>query len=174
MNKKLEINKEKAVAFTGNRKLNAPQGVKINNLKFEIYKRAYALIEEAYHDGKRQFLSGMAQGFDMIAAEAVLKLRDEYDDVELIAVIPFEGQADNFSYEDQSRYDRILDEADQIIATSPIYSGAKVYYIRNNYLADNANQIIAYSDGNGRGSAYTLKRAIDRGAKSYNIFDNLR
>ncbi len=170
----MKIDKQKAVAFTGNRKLNAPQGVRVNNLKFEVYKRTYALIEEAYNEGKRQFLSGMAQGFDMIAAEAVLKLRDEYDDVELIAIIPFEGQADNFSYEDQSRYDRILDEADQIIITSPTYSGPKVYYIRNNYLADNANYIIAYSSGSGRGTAYTLQRAIDRGAKFHNIFDNLK
>ncbi len=170
----MKIDKQKAVAFTGNRKLNAPQGARISNLKFEVYKRTYALIEEAYHDGKRQFLSGMAQGFDMIAAEAVLKLRDEYDDVELIAVIPFEGQADNFSYEDQKRYDRIIDEADQIIVTSPTYSGAKVYFVRNNYLADNASYIIAYSDGNGRGTAYTLQRAIEQGAKSCNVFDCLK
>ncbi|MFR9543083.1 MAG: SLOG family protein [Rikenellaceae bacterium] len=170
----MKIDKQKAVAFTGNRKLNAPQGARVSNLKFEVYKRTYALIEEAYNDGKRQFLSGMAQGFDMIAAEAVLKLRDEYDDVELIAVIPFEGQADNFSYEDQKRYDRILDEADQIIVTSPTYSGAKVYFVRNNYLADNASYIIAYSDGNGRGTAYTLERAIERGAKSCNIFESLK
>ncbi|MFR9543929.1 MAG: SLOG family protein, partial [Rikenellaceae bacterium] len=122
----------------------------------------------------RQFLSGMAQGFDMIAAEAVLKLRDEYDDVELIAVIPFEGQADNFSYEDQKRYDRILDEVDQIIVTSPTYSGTRVYFVRNNYLADNASYIIAYSDGNGRGTTYTLQRAIEGGAKSHNIFDSLK
>ncbi len=170
----MNIDKQKAVAFTGNRKLNAPQGVKVSNLKFEIFKRAYALIEEAYHDGKRQFLSGMAQGFDMIAAEAVLKLRDEYDGVELIAVIPFEGQAGNFSYEDQKRYDRILDDADQIIVTSPVYDSAKVYFIRNNYLADNASYIIAYSDGNGRGTTYTLQRAIEQGAKSHNIFNDLK
>ncbi len=170
----MKIDKRKAVAFTGNRKLIAPQGVRVSNLKLEIYKHTYALIEKAYLNGKRQFLSGMAQGFDMIAAQAVLKLRGTYDDVELIAVIPFECQADNFNYEDQRNYDRILDEADQVIVTSPTYSGAKVYYIRNNYLADNANYIIAYSDGNGRGTAYTLQRAIDRGAESYNIFDNLR
>ena len=170
----LKIEKQTAVAFTGNRRLTAPQGVVVKNLKYEIFKRTYTLIEEAYHDGKRQFLSGMAQGFDMLAAEAVLKLRDEYDDVQLIAVIPFEGQADRFSYEDMRRYDTILDEADEVIVVCDSYYGAGVYFERNNYLADNTSYIIAYSDGNGRGTTYTFERAIVGGAKNHNIFNDFK
>ena len=37
----MKINKQTAVAFTGNRRLTAPQGVVIKNLKYEIFKRTY-------------------------------------------------------------------------------------------------------------------------------------
>ncbi|MFI3299677.1 MAG: hypothetical protein R3Y49_07735 [Rikenellaceae bacterium] len=50
-----------------------------------------------------------------------------------------------------------------------MYDSARVYFVRNNHLADNASYIIAYSNGNGRGTTYTLQRAIGQGAKSHNI-----
>ena len=48
-------------------------------------------VGAAYARGCRTFLSGMAVGFDLAAAEAVLECRAVCPGLRLVAVIPFKG-----------------------------------------------------------------------------------
>ena len=74
--------------FTGHRpeKLDRPESEIIALLESEIRK--------AVDDGFVTFISGMARGVDIWAAEIVLRLRDEGFPIHLICASPFEGFED--------------------------------------------------------------------------------
>ena len=71
--------------FTGHRphKLHQPESVVIAALE--------AKIREAIDDGFVTFISGMAWGVDIWAAEIVLRLKAEGHPLHLIAAVPYEG-----------------------------------------------------------------------------------
>ena len=95
----------------------------------------------------------MALGFDIEAAEVALALRGELAGLRVVAVVPFEGMQRGFSEEWQSRFERIIAEADEVITLAPKYS-VEVYAVRNNFLVDNSSACIAYFDGSKGGTAY--------------------
>lgn len=125
-------------------------------------------VGRAYMRGYRTFLSGMAVGFDLAAAEAVLKLRAEHPDVQLVAVIPFRGQAERFSAEDRARFQAIEAAADEVVVLSGTFH-CGCYAVRNRYLADNASLVVAWYDGSSGGTQYTLRRAFARNREVWNL-----
>ena len=113
----------------------------------------------------------MALGFDIEAAEVALALRRELAELRIVAVIPFEGMQKGFSTSWQSRFERIVSEADETITLAPHYS-SEVYAMRNNFLVDNASACIAYFDGSKGGTAYTVRRAVKGLLHLTNIYNN--
>jgi uncharacterized phage-like protein YoqJ len=79
-------------------------------------------IRELYALGYRNFLCGMALGFDIEAAEVALALRQELEELQIVAVVPFEGMQRGFSEAWQSRFELIVAEADEVITLAPKYS----------------------------------------------------
>ena len=69
------------VSFTGHRTYGGEADALLRDTVRQLYAR-----------GMRTFLSGMALGFDLAAAEAVLACRSECAELRLVAVIPFAGQ----------------------------------------------------------------------------------
>ena len=88
--------------FTGHRpeRLGMPETEAIFGLKKEI--------RAAIADGFQTFISGMARGVDLWAAEIVLALRDEGAVVRLICASPYRGFESRWSLEWQERYRRII------------------------------------------------------------------
>ena len=128
-------------------------------------------IRELYARGYRNFLCGMALGFDIEAAEVALSLRDELKGLRVVAVVPFEGMQNGFSESWRNRFNRILKEADDAITLAPKYS-SEVYAVRNNFLVDNSSAIVAYFDGSKGGTAYTINRALKSLLQIKNIYNN--
>lgn len=82
-------------AFTGYRPAKLPFGYDEKcPLALDFRKRLRETIEFLILQGYRHFISGGAQGMDIMAAETVLDLQKQYSDVTLEMAIPFEGQAD--------------------------------------------------------------------------------
>ncbi len=134
----MTINKEQTVAFTGNRALTTSTSRPDANLENVIRTELSFILEDCYRDGKLNYLSGMAVGWDMICGEEVLKLRAKYPDVKLIAVVPFEGQEAQFSQSEKRRYHNLLNEADEaIVIWKEDYTPA-AYHKRNDFLVENA------------------------------------
>ncbi len=132
-------------AFTGHRELF--QDFSKTKLKKEIEK----LIEK----GVLLFYVGMARGFDLVAAEEVIKLKKKYP-IQIIACIPYYGQEKNYSEADKKRYCKILKNCDgQVLTTESYYKGCEL--VRNKYMADNADYLIAYLKKDTGGTAYTVK-----------------
>ena len=90
------------VCFTGHR----PE--KLKQSESVIVKALETAIKEAIADGKNVFISGMARGVDIWAAEIVLRLRKEGANVKLICASPYEGFERGWSAEWQRRYNAFL------------------------------------------------------------------
>ncbi len=134
-------------------------------------RRLDEAILECYNKGYRKFITGMAMGFDMLAAEAVVKFRATHWDVELEAAIPFPGQPERFSREDKMRYANLLNSADtQTIVSGFYHSGC--FHRRNDYMINNASMMIAYWDGKPSGGTYyTYSVAQRRGLTMVNLME---
>lgn len=103
---KVFFNLEQSAAFTGHRKV--PYG-KQREVELKLNKT----IREHYKKGIRDFLCGMAFGFDMFAAEAVINLKKELPHIRLIAVVPYRGQCERWSAILQSKYRELLNSGRQ-------------------------------------------------------------
>ena len=84
------MNPETTCCFTGPR----PPKLPMNGNEFSAEIAALktnlrGAIIDAYDDGFRFFISGMAEGFDLFAAEAVLELKNELPGIALIAALPY-------------------------------------------------------------------------------------
>lgn len=115
-------------------------------------------VRALYGRGYRDFLSGMAEGFDLAAAEVVLSLREELSDLRLVCVLPYSDHPAHRPSALQSRYQRVLLEADRIVTLSTHYYAA-CYHHRNDYLVDHASYLVAWYDGSVGGTQYTVRRA---------------
>ena len=113
----------------------------------------------------------MAIGFDLEAAQAVISLRNRLPGVEVIAIIPFKGSQERFSAEQRALFEKIVEEADEVITLATHYS-PDVYARRNNYLVDNSSAVISYFTGEKGGTAYTVRRAVKSLARIINIYNN--
>lgn len=128
-------------------------------------------VERLTRDGITDFLCGMAVGFDMAAAESVMRMRTLLADrtVRLTAVVPFRGQESRFTAAEQSRYRRILAAADCVIYLAERYS-PECYMRRNDFLVDNSSVTVAWYDGSPKGGTrYTVRRAQRLGRRIINL-----
>ena len=78
----MNYNMNETMAFTGHRSI-APS--KAGQIRQNVRKQ----IKDLYIKGIRFYLCGMALGFDMLAAEEVLALKETLPSLKLIAVVPF-------------------------------------------------------------------------------------
>lgn len=127
-----------------------------------------ALLVRLTERGFRTFRSGMAVGFDLAAAEAVLALRPLVAGVRLVCAIPFEGQERRFPPQERERYRRILAAADEAVFVGERYAPG-CYARRNDWLVDHASLLVAWYDGSAGGTRYTVRRALRRGVEVVNL-----
>ena len=140
------ISAYKKCVFTGHR-----------NLENDFSKpRLKRLIERLIKQGVDTFYNGMAIGFDLCAAECVLSLKKKYPNVKLIACIPCYGQEKYFSEADKKRYVKILKKADEKNTLSDHYYQGCMQ-VRDKYMVDKSDCMIAYCHKNTGGAAYTVK-----------------
>ena len=100
-------------------------------------------LDEAYADGYRDFVCGMALGADTLAAEEVLALRERHPSVRLIAAIPCPGQETRWTPPDRSRYRSLLARADWQITLCPAYAPYAMH-VRNRWMVEHCTHLVAY------------------------------
>lgn len=139
----------------------------------EFTAKLYEKIVDVAEAGVTTFFTGMAMGFDILAAEAVLdimRLRPELC-LRLIACVPYIEQASGFPPEWKERYDRILEECDKVVLLSDKYFKG-CFQVRNRYMVDNSDFVIAYYDGSPGGTRDTVKYAGKKGKSVINCCEN--
>ncbi len=153
------------VCFTGHRRYVPSPGDEA---------RLAGALEAAFDDGYRTFVSGMAPGFDLAAAEAVVRLREQGvlgDGARLVAAIPFRGQPRGYTADDRRRYDTLLEAADEVRVLAERYSHG-CYYRRDEWMVERSGRIICWYDSTGgnSGTRYTVRRALSARLEVVNIF----
>ncbi len=155
--------------FTGYRPSKFPFTLdKANKDYINFENSLYREIFSAYSCGVKTFVSGMAMGFDIIAAETVLSLKKAKSDTKLVCAIPFREQAKDFPLEWQNRYFDILKSADEIIYVCESYNRG-CYFKRNKYMVDNSDIVITWFNGQKGGTANTIDYAMRKGRKVINL-----
>lgn len=121
-------------------------------------------IDRMRQKGRETFLTGMAQGPELWCAETVLDLKKAYPDetIRLVAVIPYEEQANNWKDDYRERYYNILARADDVITLQTRYSGE---CMRNHstYLVEASSHLIAVYNGSGGRTRAAVDHAIKKG-----------
>lgn len=100
----------------------------------------------------------MARGVDIWAAEIVLNLRKKNKDLHLICASPYEEFEARWSQDWQKQYRKIIKKADYVKYVSPEYSLA-CFQIRNEYMVNHSNLLIAVYNGEVGGTRNTLNYA---------------
>lgn len=136
------------MCFTGHRPQSLPFGFNESDercvaLKKIIRDEIIKLIEE---EGVTHFISGMAIGVDMYAAEIVLGLKASYPGITLESAIPCETQAAKWNEALRDRYFDIASKCDKETLIQHHYT-ADCMHKRNRYMINQADFVIAVWDG---------------------------
>lgn len=125
-----------------------------------------AEIERLIDQGVNYFISGMALGVDMWAAEIVLELKKIGHNIKLECAIPCVDQDIKWIESSRRRYAAILKRADKVEYVGREYT-PDCMMKRNRYMIDHSNYVIAvYDGGYSGGTAATVRYATQKGIKS--------
>ena len=128
--------RERSVCFTGHRPEKLVRGEDIirQDLETEICRAAAG--------GFSVFISGMARGVDIWAAQTVLELRKKGVGVKLICACPYNGLEKSWSRYWQTQYRDILRDADETHYICAGYSRG-CFRLRNEWMVNRAARVIA-------------------------------
>lgn len=160
-----EINRARSVAFSGHRSFKIAEGMcSFEQTTARLCDELRALLNQGYNT----FYTGMSEGFDLVAAECVMRLKSEFSDVRLVAVIPFASQSRRYTGCVAQSYSDVLAAADQRVILSGEYH-AGCFHERNNYMIDNSSVLVCFYNGAAGGTKYTVERARRTGCEIINI-----
>lgn len=138
--------------FTGHRpeKMAVPEQQMAALLETEIRKAI---------DGQfTTFISGMAKGVDVVAAEIVLRLREQDNRLKLICALPHPGFGLHWGGGWTERFKKVLAQADLDLTICPRFSYAS-YQARNEWMCRHSGLVIAVFNGERGGTKNTLNYA---------------
>lgn len=137
----------------------------IKNSDLELIKKnLIEIIKNLYAEGFRVFLSGGAIGFDTMAAEAVISLRNQLEDIRLVMALPCRNQDIKWTAGQKRLYNKVLSLADEVIYVSESYT-AGCMHKRNRFMVDSSSAVVTYITHMGGGTAYTLNYALNTGGR---------
>lgn len=143
--------KEKTCCVTGHREIPAE---KIEYVTAELEKEILAAAE----DGCTRFISGLAEGVDLIFAAIVTKLKARGQPLVLEAAIPYAGRLKS----KDPLFQKMLSVCDRQKVLCDRYS-YDCFFLRNRYMVDESSRVIAVYDGRaGGGTSYTIHYANAR------------
>lgn len=150
------IDRLKVACFSGHRKL--PQDCS------ELKSSLVSAITELINKGVVFFGVGGALGFDMLAEETILQMKEKYPHIKLILVLPCppDLQTSRWNVDQRKRYNIILAQADKVRILCPTYTNSCMLD-RNRHLVDNSAYLICYLRENYGGTFYTLRYAKRKG-----------
>lgn len=154
------------IAFTGHRPDKLGGYDLCSALACDVRKDLRELITDAIQkDSGTQFISGMALGVDMIAAEEVIRAGGY-----LIAAVPFEGQERKWPQKAQEHYRRVLAKANEVVYIFP--SGYAPWKLlgRNKWMVDHCDLLVAVWDGSAGGTHHCVAYAREKNRPYMNIW----
>ncbi len=138
--------------FTGHR----PEKLKITEK--QLTEMLETEIRKAVAGGFTTFITGMAKGTDLVAAEIVLRLREQDDRLKLICALSHPGFGLRWGGGWMERFQRALAAADLARTICSSFSYVS-YQIRNEWMVDHSSLVIGVFNGERGGTKNTLDYA---------------
>ncbi|MGM7720592.1 SLOG family protein [Metabacillus sp. Hm71] len=154
------MNIENSLCFTGNRpnKLYGYDPKSEGNQKL-LWKLRDEIINHIQIHNTDTFITGMALGIDMWAARIVLKLKETYPGIKLIAAVPCKNQTNKWPENSQKEWKSIIDKCDKVHYVSEEAYTSWCMQIRNEWMVENSKYVIAVWDGTKGGTANCVNHA---------------
>lgn len=151
--------------FTGHR----PN--KLDYSESEIKLLLETAIDNAISDGYVTFITGMAEGVDIWAAEIVLEKKKHNTSLHLICAVPHPGFEKRRSEYETEQYENIIKNADYVTTISGNYYRA-CYQKRNIWMVDHSSLVIAVFNGTTSGTKNTVDYARKVSVYIVNVLEN--
>ena len=153
--------------FTGHRpnKLDYSEG--------EIKPLLETAVDNAISDGYVTFITGMAEGVDIWAAEIVLEKKKDNKDLHLICAVSHPGFEKRRSQYETERYKNIIKNADYVTTISDNYYRA-CYQKRNIWMVNHSGLVIAVFNGTASGTKNTVDYTRKMGVRVVNVLEALK
>lgn len=128
----------------------------------ELIRQLERSILHAVERQYTHFITGMARGVDILAGEAVLRLKEQHPQLRLSASHSLQNAVLLWSdYWKQRYYSLLLHSDSSIVLSESYYNGCLP--ARNNYMLGRSSLLICVSSGETGGTQQTLKRAMKMG-----------
>lgn len=148
--------------FTGHRELPSDTS--------ELEKRLNDTLKALIADGYTKFVAGGAIGFDALAANSVLRLKEQFPQISLHLALPCRGQDRFWTDAQKEEYARHLELADSYSYICGAYTRFCMHQ-RNRIMVDMSSKVVAFYDGGEKGgTASTVKYASKKGIPVINIY----
>lgn len=155
--------RDRTCCFTGHRNLPIDKTQEIEEQTAHEIRR---LIVE---HGVCFFGVGGAIGYDTLAARVLFQLKEnEFPNIKVILVYPFEGFTDRWTPEQKAEYKKLLPKYDKKVCVCN-KQNREAYLTRDRHLVDGSAYCITYCIRDYGGTAYTVRYARNKGLKIRNI-----
>jgi uncharacterized phage-like protein YoqJ len=138
----------KAVALSGHRILK-------KDFDYNHFKK---IIENLIESGYNIFYVGMARGFDIAGCKILKNLKENNANIKIVACIPCREQDKYFNDKEKKEYNNCLKFCDEIIYITDNYVSGCMQ-MRNRFMIDNCNLLLAYLYKEIGGTFYTVNYA---------------
>lgn len=161
---------KRACCFTGHRPDALPDGGdERSGGMFLLRRKLISAVECAVRAGVTDFYAGGAQGFDLLAADAVLAIGAHTPNVRLHLALPGEDCHRRYPVPDRKRFEQHLLFAESVWYPADPVTGVHAFHARDRYMVDHADCVIAYLTKGSGGTFYTVKYALSRGLPVYHL-----
>ena len=152
--------------FTGHRPDKLELGEK------EIKPMLEKAIDNAIANGYVTFITGMARGTDIWAAEIVLERKKINKELHLICALPHPNFESRRSITEKMRFNKIIKNADLVKEINNHYFTG-CYQVRNEWMVDRSNLVIAVFNGQKSGTKNTVDYAKRKDVNVVNVLDGI-
>jgi len=152
--------------FTGHRPDKMELGEK------EIKPLLEKAIDDAISNGYVTYITGMAMGTDIWAAEIVLERKKVNKGLHLICALPHPNFESRRSMAEKMRFNKIIKKADLVREINDHYFTG-CYQVRNEWMVDRSNLVIAVFNGQKSGTKNTVDYAKRKGVRVMNVLDSI-
>jgi len=125
-------------------------------------------IEWLLENKPTKVISGMALGWDQALAQASKDVGIPY-----IAAVPFKGQEKKWPQKSQDYFKYLLQFAEEVIFVSEGTYDLRFMQIRNEWMVDNCDIILAMYDGTKGGTHNCVEYAKSKNKQIINLYDKL-
>jgi len=168
------IDPARAVSFSGHRPARLPGKGDPNTPEARTLADALRQeIEDTIRRGKTVYLHGAMAGWDILCAEQVIALKEQYPHIRLFTIAPY---AVHFFTRERCWTPEWVERAKKVCRLSDYGMSfaenfrSGIYYERNRVLVNHSSELICYWDGGSGGTAYTVALAQKSGLVVRNLY----